>query len=47
VGRADALFERYGTHHRNPLNKAVHWICVPLIVWSVLGLLYRRLGIVY
>jgi uncharacterized membrane protein YGL010W len=40
VGKADALFERYGSHHRNPLNKAAHWICVPLIVWSVLGLLW-------
>ena len=40
MGKADALFERYGAHHRNPLNKAVHWICVPLIVWSVLGLLW-------
>ena len=40
MGKADALFERYGRHHRNPVNKAVHWICVPLIVWSVLGLLW-------
>jgi uncharacterized membrane protein YGL010W len=40
VGKVDALFERYGRHHRNPLNKALHWICVPLIVWSVLGLLW-------
>ena len=40
VSKANALFERYGTHHRNPLNKALHWICVPLIVWSVLGLLW-------
>ncbi|TMH22487.1 MAG: DUF962 domain-containing protein [Betaproteobacteria bacterium] len=40
MAKADALFERYGRHHRNPLNKALHWICVPLIVWSVLGLLW-------
>jgi uncharacterized membrane protein YGL010W len=40
MGKADALFERYGRHHRHPLNKALHWICVPLIVWSVLGLLW-------
>jgi hypothetical protein len=40
LSRADALFERYGAHHQNPTNKAVHWICVPLIVWSVLGLLW-------
>jgi uncharacterized membrane protein YGL010W len=40
MGKADALFERYGRHHRHPMNKAAHWICVPLIVWSVLGLLW-------
>lgn len=33
----DQLFERYGEFHRHPANKAIHWICVPLIVWSVLG----------
>ena len=33
----DRLFERYGEFHRHPANKGIHWICVPLIVWSVLG----------
>jgi uncharacterized membrane protein YGL010W len=36
----DQLFERYGGYHRHPVNKAIHWVCVPLIVWSVLGLLW-------
>jgi uncharacterized membrane protein YGL010W len=36
----DQLFERYGSFHRHPTNKAIHWLCVPLIVWSVLGLLW-------
>jgi len=36
----DRLFERYGEFHRHPTNKAIHWICVPLIVWSVLGLVW-------
>jgi uncharacterized membrane protein YGL010W len=36
----DRMFERYGEFHRNPVNKAVHWVCVPLIVWSVLGMLW-------
>jgi uncharacterized membrane protein YGL010W len=36
----DALFDRYGGYHRHPANKAMHWICVPLIVWSVMGLLW-------
>ncbi|QTN39244.1 DUF962 domain-containing protein [Cryomorphaceae bacterium] len=29
----------YGVSHQNATNKLIHWICVPLIFWSVLGLL--------
>ncbi len=36
----DRLLERYGEFHRNAANKAIHWVCVPLIVWSVLGALW-------
>jgi len=36
----DQMFERYGEFHRNPTNKAIHWVCVPLIVWSLLGMLW-------
>jgi uncharacterized membrane protein YGL010W len=36
----DRLLERYGEFHRKPANKAIHWVCVPLIVWSVLGALW-------
>ena len=36
----DLLFDRYGGYHRHPINKAFHWVCVPLIVWSVMGLLW-------
>ncbi len=38
--KIDQLFERYGESHRNPRNKAIHWVCVPLIVWSVLAALW-------
>lgn len=38
--RVDALFERYGESHRDPANKAIHWICVPLITWSLLAALW-------
>ncbi|MEP6997761.1 MAG: Mpo1-like protein [Betaproteobacteria bacterium] len=38
--RVDRLFERYAQFHRDPVNKAMHWVCVPLIVWSVLGMLW-------
>jgi uncharacterized membrane protein YGL010W len=32
--------DEYGVSHRHPVNKALHWICVPLIVWSLIGLLW-------
>ena len=38
--RIDALFARYGESHRNPANKAIHWVCVPLITWSVVAALW-------
>ena len=38
--RVDRLFESYGQYHRDPVNKAIHWVCVPLIVWSVLGIIW-------
>ena len=38
--KIDQLFERYGESHRNPRNKVIHWVCVPLIVWSVLAALW-------
>ena len=38
--KVDELFGRYGESHRNPTNKAIHWICVPLITWSLLAALW-------
>ena len=32
--------DEYGASHRNPVNKALHWICVPAIVVAVIGLLW-------
>ena len=29
----------YGVSHQNPINKKIHWICVPLIMFTLLGLL--------
>ena len=31
--------EAYGESHQNPVNKKIHWICVPLIMLSIIGLL--------
>jgi uncharacterized membrane protein YGL010W len=30
----------YGESHQNETNKTIHWICVPTIFFSVVGLLY-------
>lgn len=36
----------YGESHQNPTNKLVHWICVPVIFFCVVGLLYSvKLGV--
>lgn len=37
--KIDALLSEYGESHQNATNKAIHWICVPLIFFSVVGLL--------
>jgi uncharacterized membrane protein YGL010W len=37
---AGQWLEEYGDSHRNHTNKLLHWICVPVIVWCVLGLLW-------
>ena len=34
------ILDEYGESHRNPINKIIHWVCVPLIVLSLLGLLW-------
>ncbi|TXI76722.1 MAG: DUF962 domain-containing protein [Flavobacteriales bacterium] len=33
-------FDAYGESHQNPTNKAIHWICVPVIYFCVVGFLY-------
>lgn len=30
----------YGESHTNPVNKRIHWVCVPLIALSVIGVLW-------
>ena len=36
----DTLLAQYGENHRNHVNEWVHIVCVPLIVFSLLGLLW-------
>lgn len=37
---ADDWFNDYGESHQNPTNKTIHWICVPLILLTVFGMLW-------
>ncbi len=34
------FLDKYGESHQNDTNKLIHWICVPAIMFSLLGLLY-------
>ena len=37
---AEQWLDEYGSSHKNSTNEALHWICVPVILWCVLGLLW-------
>ena len=39
IKKADDWLNEYGESHQNPINKMIHWICVPLIMLSLIGLL--------
>ena len=36
----DQWLDEYNESHQNRVNKILHWICVPLIMLSLLGLLW-------
>ena len=35
---ADQLFDEYAESHQNSTNKSLHWVCVPAILLSLMGL---------
>ena len=37
--KIDILLSEYGESHQNATNKLIHWICVPLIFFSLMGLI--------
>jgi uncharacterized membrane protein YGL010W len=37
--KIDRLLSEYGESHQNLTNKTIHWICVPLIFFSIVGLI--------
>lgn len=38
--KIDLLLEEYGQSHQNETNKLIHWLCVPAIFFSVVGLIF-------
>jgi uncharacterized membrane protein YGL010W len=39
--QVDILFDKYAESHQNHTNELIHWVCVPLIVFSLLGLVWQ------
>ncbi|MCX7744624.1 MAG: DUF962 domain-containing protein [Flavobacteriales bacterium] len=39
VRKIDQLLAEYGESHQNKINKTIHWICVPIIFFSIFGLI--------
>ena len=38
--QVDVYFDKYSESHQNHTNEIIHWICVPLIVFSLFGLIW-------
>lgn len=36
----DVLLDQYAESHRNPTNELIHIVCVPVIVFTLLGILW-------
>jgi uncharacterized membrane protein YGL010W len=36
----DTLLEQYSDSHRDPTNELIHFVCVPVIVFTLLGILW-------
>lgn len=41
MSKLDSLLNEYAESHQNSLNKAIHYVCVPLIYFSIVGMLYN------
>ena len=36
----DILLAKYAESHQNPTNELIHFVCIPAIVFSLLGILW-------
>ena len=39
MSKFQSLIDAYGVSHQNKTNKLIHWICVPAIFLSIVGLI--------
>lgn len=37
--KIDLLLDEYGASHQDKVNKSIHWICVPIIFFTIFGLI--------
>ena len=40
MSKLQLLLDEYGASHKNPTNKLIHWICIPVIIFSLFGMLW-------
>lgn len=40
MNKFQSLLDEYSESHQNQTNKFIHWICVPLIFWSIIAVFY-------
>ncbi|HLP19457.1 MAG TPA: Mpo1-like protein, partial [Chitinophagales bacterium] len=40
MSKIQMMLDEYGSSHQNATNKAIHWVCVPLIFFSIVGLFW-------
>ena len=38
--KVDTLLNEYSESHQNRINKKIHWVCVPAIMFSLLAILW-------
>ncbi len=34
------LLKEYGESHQNPMNKIIHWVCIPLLLFCTFGMIW-------
>lgn len=40
MAKLEELLDNYGVSHKNATNKLIHWVAVPAIMFSILGLVW-------